>query len=57
MSQRVSKNTSEAGKQMWENVRQAAKGTPSWVKPRVKAASAKMVDHIATSQRSGDEHR
>ena len=57
MSQRVSKNTSEAARQIWESVRQAAKGTPPWVKPRVKAASEKMVEHIATSQARGGKGR
>jgi hypothetical protein len=53
MSQRVSKNTSEVGRQIWESVRQAAEGTPAWVKPRVKAASAEMVEHIESSRRGG----
>jgi len=57
MSQRVSKDTSEAGRQIWKSVRQAVKGTPEWVKPRVKAAAAKLVEYIAGSQARGGTAR
>jgi hypothetical protein len=57
MSERVSKDTSPASKEIWEGVRQAAKGTPEWVKPKVKAASAKMVEHIAAAQTHGGKGR
>jgi len=57
MSQRVSKDTSAASKAIWESVRRAAKGTPEWVKPKVQAASAKMVEHIAAAQTRGGKER
>jgi len=57
MTQCVSKDTSEASKEIWEGIRRAAKGTPEWVKPKVKAASAKMVKHIAAAQTHGGKGR